>query len=145
MRFACSLEEVPWEHWRMNTTKLDYIGFRFGLFHEGHRARADVDMLLAPLARTTPEGEEGILSLLLAPARDPRLWELPAAGPRVDPPPSRNRRTSSINAWPGNPDRRPPAARDAGQAHVSSRRHTPRTPDALEAPAPTAFRARSNP
>jgi hypothetical protein len=30
------------------------------------------------------------------------------------PTPSRHRRTSSINASLGNPDRRPPAARDAG-------------------------------
>ena len=54
MHFACSLDEIPWDRWNMNSTKLDYIGFRFGLFHEGHRARADVDMLLALLARTAP-------------------------------------------------------------------------------------------
>jgi len=79
MPFACSLEEVPWELWNMNTTKLDYIGFRFGLFHEGHRARADVDMLLALLARPAPDGEEGILSLLLASARAPS-WRVHAVG-----------------------------------------------------------------
>jgi DNA polymerase-3 subunit epsilon len=83
MRFACSLEEVPWERWNMNTTKLDYIGFRFGLFHEGHRARADVDMLLALLARTAPDGEEGILSLLLASARAPS-WRVHAVGLPID-------------------------------------------------------------
>ena len=83
MRFACSLEEVPWERWNMNTTKLDYIGFRFGLFHEGHRARADVDMLLALLARTAPGGEEGILSLLLASARAPS-WRVHAVGLPID-------------------------------------------------------------
>jgi DNA polymerase III subunit epsilon len=79
MRFGCSLEEVPWEHWNMNSTKLDYIGFRFGLFHEGHRARADVDMLLALLARPSPDREESVLSLLLASARAPS-WRVHAVG-----------------------------------------------------------------
>jgi DNA polymerase-3 subunit epsilon len=79
MHFACSLDEVPWDRWNMNTTKLDYIGFRFGLFHEGHRARADVDMLLALLAQAVPDGDEGILSLLLASARMPS-WRVHAVG-----------------------------------------------------------------
>jgi len=83
MRFACSLEEVPWERWNMNSTKLDYIGFRFGLFHEGHRARADVDMLLALLARTAPDAPEGILSLLLASARTPS-WRVHAVDLAID-------------------------------------------------------------
>ena len=60
--FACSLEEVPWDLWNMRSSKLDYLGFRFGLFHEGHRARADVDMLLALLAQKAPDGEQDILS-----------------------------------------------------------------------------------
>jgi len=83
MHFACSLEEIPWDRWNMNSTKLDYIGFRFGLFHEGHRARADVDMLLALLARTAPDGEEGLLSLLLASARVPS-WRVHAVGLPID-------------------------------------------------------------
>jgi DNA polymerase-3 subunit epsilon len=83
MHFACSLDEIPWDRWNMNSTKLDYIGFRFGLFHEGHRARADVDMLLALLARAAPDGEEGILSLLLASARVPS-WRVHAVGLPID-------------------------------------------------------------
>jgi DNA polymerase-3 subunit epsilon len=77
--FACSLEEVPWELWNMKSSKLDYIGFRFGLFHEGHRARADVDMLLALLTQKVPDGEQTILSLLLASARAPS-WRVHAIG-----------------------------------------------------------------
>jgi DNA polymerase-3 subunit epsilon len=75
--FACSLDEVPWDQWNMKGSKLDYLGFRFGLFHEGHRARADVDLLLALLAHTVPEGDEGILSVLLASARAPS-WRVHA-------------------------------------------------------------------
>ena len=75
--FACSLDEVPWDRWGMKSSKLDYLGFRFGLFHEGHRARADVDLLLALLAQTVPEGEESILAVLLASARAPS-WRVHA-------------------------------------------------------------------
>lgn len=77
--FACSLEEVPWALWNMGSSKLDYIGFRFGLFHEGHRARADVDMLLALLSQKVPDGEEDVLSVLLASARAPS-WRIHAFG-----------------------------------------------------------------
>lgn len=77
--FACSLEEVPWDQWDMKSSKLDYIGFRFGLFHEAHRARADVDLLLALLARKVPDGEQEILSVLLDSARAPS-WRVHAVG-----------------------------------------------------------------
>lgn len=77
--FACSLEEVPWDQWNMKSSKLDYIGFRFGLFHEGHRARADVDLLLALLAQKVPDGEQDILSMLLSSARAPS-WRVHAIG-----------------------------------------------------------------
>lgn len=69
MHFACSLYEVPWESWGINSNKLDYLGFRFGLFHEAHRARADVDMLLALLAQQTPESGPPVLAHLLGSAR----------------------------------------------------------------------------
>jgi DNA polymerase-3 subunit epsilon len=75
--FACSLEEVPWGLWNMKSSKLDYIGIRFGLFNEGHRARADVDMLLALLAQKVPDEEQNILSVLLASARAPS-WRVDA-------------------------------------------------------------------
>lgn len=78
-RFACSLHEVPWSNWQLRTSKLDYLGFRFGLFHDGHRARADVDMLTALLAQKTLDSKETVLSLLLASARAPS-WRINAFG-----------------------------------------------------------------
>ena len=78
-RFACSLHEVPWSKWQLRTNKLDYLGFRFGLFHDGHRARADVDMLTALLAQKAVESEETVLSMLLASARAPS-WRIYAFG-----------------------------------------------------------------
>lgn len=82
--FACSLDEVPWDEWNMKSSKLDYIGYRFGLFHEGHRARADVDLLLALLAHKVPDdGVQHILPGLLASARAPS-WRVHAIGLPID-------------------------------------------------------------
>ncbi len=78
-RFACSLQEIPWDLWGMKSSKLDYIGFRFGLFHDAHRARADVDMLLALLSERAPEGDGSVLSHLLTSARAPS-WRIHALG-----------------------------------------------------------------
>jgi len=79
MHFGCSLNEVPWDSWNMKSSKLDYLGFRFGLFHDAHRARADVDMLLALLDQKALEGDGTILSQLLASARTPS-WRIHALG-----------------------------------------------------------------
>jgi len=76
-RFACSLNEIPWEALNINSANLDYLGYRFGMFYEAHRARADVDMLLTLLAQKAPEGDGSILSLLLASARAPS-WRVHA-------------------------------------------------------------------
>ena len=77
--FGCSLVEVPWRDWGIGSSKLDYLGFAFGLFHTGHRALADVDMLTALLAQTTPDQSTTILSVLLASARLP-TWRINAIG-----------------------------------------------------------------
>ncbi len=76
-RFACSLTEVPWAQWQIKSSKLDYLGFRFGLFHEGHRARADVDMLAALLSQTSVDASQTVLSMLLSSARAPS-WRIHA-------------------------------------------------------------------
>lgn len=77
INFACSLQELPWQDWQIASAKLDYLGFRFGLFHAGHRARADVDMLLALLAQPAPGDTQALLALLLAQARRPS-WRIHA-------------------------------------------------------------------
>lgn len=71
--FACTFTELPWSHWGVGSGKLDYIGFRFGLFHEAHRARADVDMLTALLGERVPGEEDLLLSHLLRSARAPSI------------------------------------------------------------------------
>jgi len=47
--FACSFREIDWNSLGISSLKLDYLGFYFGYFHEAHRAKADVDMLITVL------------------------------------------------------------------------------------------------
>ena len=67
--FACSFSEIPWKDWGLESLKLDYLGFRYGLFHDGHRARTDVDMLLSILSQNCPSSDFSVLSTLLEYAR----------------------------------------------------------------------------
>ncbi len=67
--FACSLTEIPWSEWGISSQKLDYLGFRYGAFHEGHRAKTDVDMLLYILDQKEAVVDKPILSILLEYAR----------------------------------------------------------------------------
>ena len=41
--------EIDWNSLGISSLKLDYLGFYFGYFHEAHRAKADVDMLITVL------------------------------------------------------------------------------------------------
>ena len=83
MNFGCSFNEVPWRSWGISSSKLDYLGFVFGLFHTGHRARADVDMLSALLGQNAPGTQGSVLSILLAAARQP-TWRIYALGLSFD-------------------------------------------------------------
>ncbi len=67
--FSCSLSEIPWSSWGLESKKLDYLGYRHGFFHKGHRARADVDMLLTLLNEKKPKEDASIFSVLLDSAR----------------------------------------------------------------------------
>ncbi len=83
MFFGCTFNEVPWRAWGISSSKLDYLGFTFGLFHAGHRARADVDMLTALLDQRVPGSDRSVLSTLLASARVPS-WRIYALGLSFD-------------------------------------------------------------
>lgn len=76
--WGCSLAEVPWADAGIGSAKLDYLAMCFGLFHTGHRAIADCEMLLEILARPFPETETPTLGLLLETARKAtfRVWAL---------------------------------------------------------------------
>jgi DNA polymerase-3 subunit epsilon len=74
--WACSWQEVPWSEAGIESSKLEYLAYRYGFFYEGHRAEVDCLALLEVLRR--PFGESGgtALKLLLDSARAPsfRLW-----------------------------------------------------------------------
>jgi len=74
--WACSWQEVPWSDVGIESSKLEYLAYRYGFFYEGHRAEIDCLALLEVLRR--PFGESGATALkaLLDSARAPsfRLW-----------------------------------------------------------------------
>jgi DNA polymerase-3 subunit epsilon len=74
--WACSWQEVPWSEAGIESSKLEYLAYRYGFFFEGHRAEIDCRALLEVLRR--PFGETGStgFNVLLESARAPsfRLW-----------------------------------------------------------------------
>lgn len=74
--WGCSWQEVPWSEAGIESSKLEYLAYRYGFFYEGHRAEVDCLALLEVLRR--PFGETGASALkrLLDSARLPsfRLW-----------------------------------------------------------------------
>jgi DNA polymerase-3 subunit epsilon len=74
--WGCSWAEVPWSEAGIESTKLEYLAYRYGFFYDGHRAEADCRALLEVLRR--PFGATGgtALKVLLDSARAPslRLW-----------------------------------------------------------------------
>ena len=74
--WGCSLSELPWSDAGIRSAKLEYLGMCFGLFHDGHRAIADCELLLEILARPFPATDKPTLGMLLDAARQPsvRIW-----------------------------------------------------------------------
>jgi DNA polymerase-3 subunit epsilon len=76
--WACSWAEVPWSDAGIESSKLEYLAYRYGFFFEGHRAEIDCRALLEVLRQ--PFGKTGFtgLKVLLESARAPsfRLWAL---------------------------------------------------------------------
>jgi len=76
--WGCSWQEVPWSETGIESSKLEYLAYRYGFFYEGHRAEIDCRALLEVLRR--PFGQDGApvtaLKVLLDSARAPshRLW-----------------------------------------------------------------------
>ena len=76
MPWACSWQEVPWSEAGIESTKLEYLAYRFGFFYEGHRAEIDCLALLEVLGRPLGDTARTGLKALLESARRPsyRLW-----------------------------------------------------------------------
>lgn len=76
--WGCSLSEIPWSDAGIRSAKLEYLGMCFSLFHDGHRAIADCEILLEILSRPFPAADKPTLGMLLDAARKPsvRIWAL---------------------------------------------------------------------
>ena len=72
--WGCSWAEVPWETAGIESTKLEYLAYRYGFFYDGHRAEIDCLAVLEILRR--PFGETGATALkaLIDSARQPSFW-----------------------------------------------------------------------
>ena len=74
--WGCSWQEVPWSEAGIESSKLEYLAYRYGFFYEGHRAEVDCLALLEVLRRPFADTGASALKLLLGSAREPsfRLW-----------------------------------------------------------------------
>lgn len=73
MHWACSLEDIDWSGEGVASGKLDYILFRQGWFHDGHRAKDDALAALFLISQALPASGVTGLGALLAKARKPLM------------------------------------------------------------------------
>jgi DNA polymerase-3 subunit epsilon len=74
--WGCSWQEVPWSEAGIESSKLEYVAYRYGFFYEGHRAEVDCLALLEVLRQPFAKSGSTALKILLDSARKPsfRLW-----------------------------------------------------------------------
>ncbi len=69
--WGCSVHSVNWQEEGIGSAKLDYILFKLGKFHEGHRAVEDCHATLFILSAELPESKTTALAQILQQAREP--------------------------------------------------------------------------
>lgn len=73
--WACSIADVNWNEEGFEGVKLEYLGYKYGFFYEGHRATIDCQAGIELLSQRLPGGERVLKRLLDNAARtDVRLW-----------------------------------------------------------------------
>jgi len=73
--WACSIADVNWNEEGFEGVKLEYLGYKYGFFYEGHRATIDCLAGIELLSQKLPGGERVMKRLLDNAARtDVRLW-----------------------------------------------------------------------
>lgn len=76
--WGCSWQEVPWSEAGIESSKLEYLAYRYGFFYEGHRAEIDCRALLEVLRGPFEQAGAPVtaLKVLLDSARATsfRLW-----------------------------------------------------------------------
>jgi len=69
--WGCSLKSVDWQSEGISSAKLDYILFKLGKFHEGHRAVEDCHATLFALTTQLPKSQGTAMAQVLEKARVP--------------------------------------------------------------------------
>lgn len=64
--WACSMKDVPWGAYGIASTKLEFIAYKLGFFHDAHRAVADCEITAGILGCPLVDGSTGLLHLLQA-------------------------------------------------------------------------------
>jgi len=79
--WACSHSDIDWKAEGIRSTALEFVAYRLGFFHDGHRAVSDCRATLHALAQSLPGTGQLALKALLEKARLPtwRLWARNAA------------------------------------------------------------------
>ena len=73
--WACSIADVNWNEEGFEGVKLEYLGYKYGFFYEGHRATIDCQAGIELLSQKLPGGERVMKRLLdYAGRTDIRLW-----------------------------------------------------------------------
>jgi DNA polymerase-3 subunit epsilon len=73
--WACSIADVNWTEEGFEGVKLEYLGYKYGFFYEGHRATIDCLAGIEILSQKLPSGERVLKRLLDNAARtDVRIW-----------------------------------------------------------------------
>jgi DNA polymerase-3 subunit epsilon len=63
--WGCLMYDVDWDKEEISSRKLEYIAYKFGFFHEGHRAINDCLAGVHLLAQKLPKSQESVLKELL--------------------------------------------------------------------------------
>ncbi len=76
MWWACSMADIDWRGQGIESSKLEYLAYKYGFFYEGHRATIDCLAGIHVLSKTLPLTAELAMKHLLESARrtDYRLW-----------------------------------------------------------------------
>lgn len=75
VNWACSIADVNWNEEGFEGVKLEYLGFKYGFFYEGHRATIDCLAGIELLSQKLPSGERVMKRLLDNAGRiDVRVW-----------------------------------------------------------------------
>jgi DNA polymerase-3 subunit epsilon len=73
--WACSIGDINWNEEGFEGVKLEYLGYKYGFFYEGHRATTDCLAGIELLSQRLPSGERVMKRLLDTALRtDVRLW-----------------------------------------------------------------------